>query len=92
MYCSGCGLKLETGIAKYCSGCGRVLPVNNRPAAKPGSALRDIADTLRKSGALCDAGLLGTNQPFVPLTKSPEACRDHRGNDYDTVSRRHVLC
>lgn len=70
MYCSGCGLKVETGIAKYCSGCGAALPVNNRPAAKPGSALKDIADALRNSGALRDAGLLGTNQPSVPLTKA----------------------
>jgi hypothetical protein len=35
-----------------------------------GSALRDIADALRKSGALRDGGLLGTNQPPVPLTKT----------------------
>jgi hypothetical protein len=70
MYCSGCGLKVKTGIAKYCSGCGAALPENTRPAGKPGSAFTNIADALRKSGALHDGGLLGTNQPSVPLTKA----------------------
>lgn len=70
MYCTRCGLRVETEIEKYCSHCGAALLGVDRPAAKPGSTLRDIADAMRKCGALRDGGLLGTNQPAVPLTKS----------------------